>query len=332
MSLSREQPLRCVPNRAPQPGPGRFVLDRGHFHLIVSWQEQRRTSQTTLPTWRGGPRHGHRSRVPLRRCGLGFHSRLPSVVSLLPHHGRAGRRVDSGLGCAGKVRWVRVPWQGGRDSTDTVRHRRAMIILASSKGNTAPRSRAWSKPTRTPPARSSTASTTSAWTARTLSRREAVPACSPPTTRPTSCQRPPPTPRGKPFTRWSIRTLAHHLTPDPDRPIRIGHETLRYLLHRHRITFQRTRTWRLPRPRRQAEPDRARHHPPHRPGPRLRRVRPPWVFAPPQGRTGPSRGHPEPHRGHLQAHPRHHLLPDATQSAPTPCGASTTAATARPAR
>ena len=48
---------------------------------------------------------------------------------------------------------------------------------------------------------------------------------------------------GAPFTRWSIRKLQAHLAADPDRPIRIGRETLRMLLVRRKVTFQRTRTW-----------------------------------------------------------------------------------------
>jgi transposase len=52
-----------------------------------------------------------------------------------------------------------------------------------------------------------------------------------------------PTTLGKPFTCWSIRALADHLVGDPDRHVRISHESLRWPLHRHHITLQRTRTW-----------------------------------------------------------------------------------------
>ncbi|SBW18518.1 transposase [Candidatus Protofrankia californiensis] len=44
---------------------------------------------------------------------------------------------------------------------------------------------------------------------------------------------------GRPFTHWSVRTLADN----PDRPVAVGRERLRQLLHHHRISFQRTRTW-----------------------------------------------------------------------------------------
>ncbi|MFC0071946.1 IS630 family transposase [Umezawaea endophytica] len=52
-----------------------------------------------------------------------------------------------------------------------------------------------------------------------------------------------PTKLGKPFTRWSMRKLADHLTRNPVRRIRIGRERLRQILREHGITFQRTRTW-----------------------------------------------------------------------------------------
>ena len=48
---------------------------------------------------------------------------------------------------------------------------------------------------------------------------------------------------GLPFTRWSLRKLAAHLHHNPDRRVRIGRERLRQILHRHGISFQRTRTW-----------------------------------------------------------------------------------------
>ncbi|WP_307837840.1 IS630 family transposase [Paractinoplanes rishiriensis] len=48
---------------------------------------------------------------------------------------------------------------------------------------------------------------------------------------------------GRPFTRWSLRKLADYLSSQPLRPIEIGRERLRQILHRHRITFQRTKTW-----------------------------------------------------------------------------------------
>ncbi|TDB99663.1 helix-turn-helix domain-containing protein, partial [Actinomadura bangladeshensis] len=48
---------------------------------------------------------------------------------------------------------------------------------------------------------------------------------------------------GRPFTCWSIRKLADHLADHSDRKIQIGRERLRQILHAHRVTFQRTRTW-----------------------------------------------------------------------------------------
>ncbi|MBB5868539.1 hypothetical protein F4553_001918 [Allocatelliglobosispora scoriae] len=48
---------------------------------------------------------------------------------------------------------------------------------------------------------------------------------------------------GRPFTRWSIRKLADHLLTHSARRVRVGRERLRQILHRHRITFQRTKTW-----------------------------------------------------------------------------------------
>lgn len=48
---------------------------------------------------------------------------------------------------------------------------------------------------------------------------------------------------GRPFTWWSIRKLADHLRVHSTRRVRIGRERLRQILHRHRITFQRTKTW-----------------------------------------------------------------------------------------
>ncbi|MYT71829.1 MULTISPECIES: IS630 family transposase [unclassified Streptomyces] len=48
---------------------------------------------------------------------------------------------------------------------------------------------------------------------------------------------------GLPFTHWSVRKLATYLRRAPGRCIRIGRETLRCLLIRRQITFQRTKTW-----------------------------------------------------------------------------------------
>jgi transposase len=48
---------------------------------------------------------------------------------------------------------------------------------------------------------------------------------------------------GRPFTHWSVRKLAAYLAENPDRPVWIGRERLRQLLREHRVSFQRTRTW-----------------------------------------------------------------------------------------
>jgi transposase len=55
---------------------------------------------------------------------------------------------------------------------------------------------------------------------------------------------------GLPFTRWSLRKLAAYLT-GASRPVRIGRERLRQILHERGISFQRTRTW-----KESADPDR----------------------------------------------------------------------------
>ena len=54
----------------------------------------------------------------------------------------------------------------------------------------------------------------------------------------------------RPFTRWSLRKLAGYLA-GLGRPVRIGRERLRQLLHERGISFQRTRTW-----KESADPDR----------------------------------------------------------------------------
>ena len=56
---------------------------------------------------------------------------------------------------------------------------------------------------------------------------------------------------GLPFTCWSLRKLAAYLASHPQRPVRIGRERLRQVLHARGISFQRTRTW-----KESADPDR----------------------------------------------------------------------------
>jgi transposase len=48
---------------------------------------------------------------------------------------------------------------------------------------------------------------------------------------------------GQPFTRWSLRKLADYLARRPGRPVRIGRERLRQILHERGISFQRTGIW-----------------------------------------------------------------------------------------
>jgi transposase len=47
---------------------------------------------------------------------------------------------------------------------------------------------------------------------------------------------------GLPFTHWSLRKLAAYLADAPA-PVRVGRERLRQILHAGGISFQRTRTW-----------------------------------------------------------------------------------------
>jgi transposase len=71
---------------------------------------------------------------------------------------------------------------------------------------------------------------------------------------------------GRPFTRWSLRKLADYLACHPDRPVRIGRERLRQVLHARGISFQRTRTWKESRdPDRDAKLDRIEYVTSHYP-------------------------------------------------------------------
>jgi transposase len=70
----------------------------------------------------------------------------------------------------------------------------------------------------------------------------------------------------QPFTRWSLRKLAGYLARRPGRPVRIGRERLRQLLHARGISFQRTRTWKESRdPDRDAKLDRIEYVTSHYP-------------------------------------------------------------------
>jgi hypothetical protein len=48
---------------------------------------------------------------------------------------------------------------------------------------------------------------------------------------------------GLPFRHWSLRKLTAWLAGRTARPLRIGRERLRQILHGRGISFQRTRTW-----------------------------------------------------------------------------------------
>jgi transposase len=51
---------------------------------------------------------------------------------------------------------------------------------------------------------------------------------------------------GCPFTHWSLRKLADYLARNRDRRVRIGRERLRQILREHGISFQRTAHGRSP--------------------------------------------------------------------------------------
>jgi transposase len=62
---------------------------------------------------------------------------------------------------------------------------------------------------------------------------------------------------GRPFTHWSIRKLADYLAAGAARTIDIGRERLRQILRSRGISFQRTRTWKESRdPDKEAKLDR----------------------------------------------------------------------------
>jgi transposase len=70
---------------------------------------------------------------------------------------------------------------------------------------------------------------------------------------------------GQPFTHWSLRKLAAYLA-GRDRPVRIGRERLRQILHACGISFQRTRTWKASHdPDRDAKLDRIEYVTSHYP-------------------------------------------------------------------
>jgi transposase len=65
---------------------------------------------------------------------------------------------------------------------------------------------------------------------------------------------------GQPFTHWSVRKLTTYLAGDTTRPVAIGRERLRQILHQRGISFQRTRSWKESTdPDRDAKLDRIEH-------------------------------------------------------------------------
>ncbi len=139
-----------------------------------------------------------------------------------------------------------------------------------------------------------------------------------------------PTVLGKPFTRWSIRKLADHLRRDVARPVRIGRETLRCLPARRGISFQRTKTWKEPRTRRStpswntlstrsmsARTARSRSTSSGR-----------WASAPLPAPAGPDTAGPSGCRPRSAAPTASPISTAATRSATTNCGASTASAKA----
>src|SRR5690625_5121171 len=149
-----------------------------------------------------------------------------------------------------------------RGSTNTVRYRRAMIILASSSGNTVPviaRLVAADEKTVREVIHAFNDQGLSCldpkWAGgrpRLLTPNEEDLVIQTATTRPTKL--------GRPFTRWSLRKLAAYLAHKGGPGLRIGRETLRTLLHQHGVTFQRTTTWKdSPDPDADAKLDRIEH-------------------------------------------------------------------------
>jgi transposase len=116
---------------------------------------------------------------------------------------------------------------------------------------------------------------------------------------------------GRPFTHWSIRKLADHLDNNTVRQVKIGRERLRQILHTRGVSFQRTRTWKESKdPDKDAKLDRIEEVTSRFPdryfafdqfGPLSIRPCHGTCWARPQA--------PGPAPGHLPPHPRHPVLP-----------------------
>lgn len=135
-----------------------------------------------------------------------------------------------------------------------------------------------------------------------------------------------PTKLGQPFTRWSLRKLVAYLRTVHGRVIRIGREALRGLLARRGVTFQRTKTWKESTDPGEAKLDRIEHV--------LDRF-PDRVFAfdefgplgsgPSQARAGLAKGAPTGSLPPTTAPTGSGTSTAATRSATTACGVSTAA-------
>jgi transposase len=132
-----------------------------------------------------------------------------------------------------------------RGTLNTVRYRRAMMLLASAGGNRVPviaRLVAADEDTVRDVIHSfnriGLAALDPQWAGgrpRQLSDDDEDFVVKTATTRPTRL--------GQPFTHWSLRKLADYLTTVPGRTIGLRREALRCLLARRDVTFQRTSTW-----------------------------------------------------------------------------------------
>jgi transposase len=136
---------------------------------------------------------------------------------------------------------------------------------------------------------------------------------------------------GQPFTRWSLRKLAAYLRRVHGRLIRIGREALRCLLACRGITFQRTKTWKESTdPERDSKLDRIEHVLEHFPDRTFAFDEfGPLGIRPTGGSCCAEQGHPDRVPATYTAPTESLTSTAATRSATTPCGASTSAAKAR---
>jgi transposase len=134
---------------------------------------------------------------------------------------------------------------GGKTMVSVVRYRRAMVVLASAGGNTV---EVIARLVQTSPDRvremihrfneMGMGSLDPQWAGgrprRITTEDEAFIVT-------TAKERP--AKAGRPFSRWSVRKLREYLANNPIRKVMIGRERLRQLLDEHKVTFQRTKTW-----------------------------------------------------------------------------------------